>query len=91
MGHDYKAYGIWKSVLSVKDDFDPVVHFRAYNGRRVRFWFDECVVKRCKTINFLAFFFRLDQNNMLLRWIIFPVLGEVLFGIFLFPKESFGL
>ena len=33
-GHGYKASGIWKSILSVKDYFVPLVRYRAHNGRK---------------------------------------------------------
>ena len=37
----FKASRLWKSILSVKDDFFPWICFRVHDGCRVRFWHDE--------------------------------------------------
>lgn len=29
---------MWKSLLSVKDDFDKCNRYRAHNGQRIGFW-----------------------------------------------------
>lgn len=33
-----KIFGLWKSILSVKGDFDPWARFRVHDGHRVTFW-----------------------------------------------------
>ena len=38
---DYKASGIWKSILSVKVEFDKWIRYKAHSGLRIRFWHDE--------------------------------------------------
>ena len=37
----YTVSGLWKSILSVKDDFQKWSRFRVHNGQRVSFWHDE--------------------------------------------------
>lgn len=37
----YNASGLWKSILSVKSEFDERICYRVHNGRRVKFWHDE--------------------------------------------------
>ena len=34
------ASGLWKSILSVKSEFDERIRYRVHNGRRVKFWHD---------------------------------------------------
>ena len=40
-GKDFKASGMWKSILSIKDDFEPWICFRVHDGKRDRFLHDE--------------------------------------------------
>ena len=37
----FKALGIWKSVLSVKGDFDQWIRYRVHDGKRIRLWHDK--------------------------------------------------
>lgn len=37
---NYRASGMWKSILSVKDDFEKCTHYWAHGGQKIGFWND---------------------------------------------------
>lgn len=36
----YRASGMWKSILSVTDDFDNCIQYQVCNGNKLGFWND---------------------------------------------------
>ena len=59
---DYKASGFWKSVLSVKGDFDSWICFRVNDVQRVKFWHDEWC-RQMKLHNQFTNLYVLDQRQ----------------------------
>ena len=90
IGHGYKASGIWKSILSVKDDFVPLVHCRAHNGRRIRFWNDEWCGQTVLYHQFPNLFMLDKRQNAFVIYNFSYSEGGSCLGFVLW-KESFGM
>ena len=37
----YKSSGLWKSILSVKTEFNQWIRFRFHDGKSIKLWHDE--------------------------------------------------
>lgn len=58
--------GLWKFVLSVKDDFHQWIRHRAQDGKRVSFSYDKCCGQMALCDQFSTLFLWIIRDNRLL-------------------------